>query len=113
VDASDDEGQPELTPEVREVMSRNAFGRGLLRIREQEAEDFWRQRDGRRNAVGLLGSFAVYLVVVRIVRVPLVRQIVGITVGLSSMGIWWGLYGLAVTLMLGLQRRKEDDAASG
>jgi hypothetical protein len=109
----DDAIDSELTPEVREAMSRSAFGRGLLRLREYELETFWGLHYRQFNAVGLLGAFAVYLVVVRMVRIPLIRQIAGITAGMLSMGIWWALSIVVVVFKLGARKTGESDTPSG
>ncbi|HEX6509433.1 MAG TPA: hypothetical protein VF221_17530 [Chloroflexota bacterium] len=112
MDASDNHARDELTPEGRELMSRFALGRGLLRIGDQDPKEFWRKREGRRSIVTVLGSFAVYLVVVQRVRIPLIRQLISITVVMFSFWIWRVLYTVVVMLLLGWRRGTEHDPPS-
>lgn len=103
-----EDDERELTPEEVAALRSNAVGRGLLRLRERGAEQFWRERRRQSLAFRFLGGFAVYLILVRSIRVPLIRQIMGLTLGAISTGIWQAIYGFAVILLLGLRRNRGD-----
>src|SRR6266487_54192 len=98
--------QPEeLSPEERAKIERTAFGRGLLRIREEGDEEFAHRHRFGIGVSGLLGGCATYLAAIRLIPLPVVRHIIGLAVALLSVGMWWFLYGLGAVVAKGWSRR--------
>jgi hypothetical protein len=46
------------------------------------------------------GSYVTYRVVARLIPVPVIRHLIGIFVGLVSLGIWTALYSITVVFLI-------------
>lgn len=113
-DRTGQDEQPDLTPETRAAMRRTALGRGMRRVREMGPDRFWEQQRRGAPVVGWGGGLLAYWIVVRLVPVPLIRQILGLVIGLyagfSAMALWIPLYGFARVWLLGLHTGPDQEA---